>query len=243
MWVEEHLDKCEECRGVAETMKNTEISAMCLEAEGLDAAKKIKRKQLHRSLLNLGLSLAMAVFMVFVFAVDQVQIPHIALYVTLPVWMGMSWLVCKNQTTQRPWDKWDTLALAGALLAIGYGMFMMLYGFSQVIKGETLFGVPLNKLGPFLYKQMIFSAVSCFGFYLLQIVRTMKHGRNNSVLMNLCLTGIFMMMAYCVYMGNLSELEMAVRQLKVATVTILLIGILVTGVFGVLDVVLKRRNG
>ena len=50
-WIEAHLAECEECREVAEVMKHTEISAMMLEQEQLEAGRKVVRKNLRRSVL------------------------------------------------------------------------------------------------------------------------------------------------------------------------------------------------
>lgn len=239
-WVEEHLKNCEECRKTVALLKTTEISAKRLEQESLDAGRKVIRQNLRRSMLNLGLCLVMAFLMIFVFELELIQIPHLALYLVMPICMLITWLVCRNQCRLRGWDKWDTLSVAGVILATVYGAVMMFYGFAQAIKGETVFGLAPNGFGPFLYAQMVLAAVLCFAIYVLQMVRVVKNGRNNSILINLCLTGIFLMMAYCVYMGNLLSLEEAVELLKDATVTVLAEGAIGTICFVVLDKFAKK---
>ena len=65
LWIEEHLQECEQCRATAELMKNTEISAKRLEQEGFDAAKKIVRQNQRRSILGLSVCFLLLVLMVY----------------------------------------------------------------------------------------------------------------------------------------------------------------------------------
>lgn len=239
-WIEEHLKECSECRASAELMKHTEFSAKRLEQEQLEAGRKVLRKNLWQSVLNLGLCLLTAFLMILVFELDGVQIPHMALDIAFPICLLMTWLTFRNQTKLRTWDKWDSIMTVAAVLATGYGAVMMKYGFSQAVKGETIFGLALNKFGPFLYSQMVLAAVLCFVVYVLQIVRTIKQGRSNSLPLCLSLSGIFLMMAYCIYMGYLTDLESAEEILNEATLTVLIVGLNCTFVFAMMDKLVKR---
>ena len=239
-WIEAHLAECEECRTSMEVMKHTELSAKRLEQEGLDAAKKVIRKNLRGSILNLILCSVLVFMMVFVFETDTVQIPNLALYIAMPVCMMMTWLVCRNQPKVRCFDKWDALLAAGALLAVGYGATMRWYVFFQTAKGETAFGLSINGFGPFLYGQMVLAAVLCFAVYLVQMVRTVKHGRSSSLIMNLCLVGIFLMMAYCVHMGYLTDLESVAKLFERVTLVTLAVGLAGTACFAVLDKIANK---
>lgn len=239
-WVEEHLKGCEECRASAQVMKHTAISATMLEQEQLEAGKKIVRKNLRRSVWNLGLCLFTAFLMFFVFEVSTVQIPHAALYIVFSSCLSMTWLTFRNQTRLRIWDKWDFIMTVVVVLSMGYGAAMMKYGFSQAVKGETIFGLALNEFGPFLYSQMVLAAVLCFIIYVLQIVRTVKQGRSNSLPLCISLTGIFLMMAYSIYMGYLVSLETAAELLEEATFSVLMTGGIITFVFAMMDKLAKR---
>ena len=239
-WIEEHLAKCGDCRASMEVMKHTEISAKRLEQEGIDAAKKVVRKNLKRSMLNLVLCTVLIVMMIVVFETDTVQIPNLALYIAMLVCMGMTWLVCRNQPKVRSFDKWDALLAAAVVLAAGYGAVMLRYGFSQAVKGETVFGLAPNGFGPFLYGQMVLAAVLCFAAYLVQMVRTARQGRCSSLVMNLCLVGMFLMMAYCVHMGYLTDLDLAGKLLERVTVAALAVGLAGTACFVVLDKIAKK---
>jgi len=239
-WIEAHLAECEECRASAQVMKHTEISATMLEQEQLEAGRKVIRQNLRRSIFHLGLCLLMAVLMLFVFALDGFQISHMALYIALPICLMMTWLTYRNQTKLRTWDKWDILCAVVAVLATGYGAGMMWYGFFRAAKGETVFGLVLNNFGPFLYGQMVLAAVLCFLVYVIQIVRTVKQGRSNSLPLGLSLTGIFLMMAYCIYMGYLTDFESARELLNKETLSLLFVGLNCTFVFAMMDKLVKR---
>lgn len=239
-WIEEHLKECEECRKTVSMLRDTEISAKKLEQESLEAGRKVIRKNLRRSVFNLGLCILTAFLMFLVFELDGVQIPNIALYIVFPIGLLMTWLTFRNQTKLRTWDKWDFVMTIVVILATGYGAAMMKYGFSQTVKGEAIFGLALNKFGPFLYGQMVLAAVFCFGVYVLQIVRTVRQGRSNSLPLCLSLTGIFLMMAYCSYMGDLRDLDTAGDFINNATLTVLIVGITCTFVFAMMDKLVKR---
>ncbi|MBP3595545.1 MAG: zf-HC2 domain-containing protein [Lachnospiraceae bacterium] len=239
-WIEEHLKECEECRKTVSMLRDTEISAKKLEQESLEAGRKVIRKNLRRSVFNLGLCILTAFLMFLVFELDGVQIPNIALYIVFPIGLLMTWLTFRNQTKLRTWDKWDFVMTIVVILATGYGAAMMKYGFSQTVKGEAIFGLALNKFGPFLYGQMVLAAVFCFGVYVLQIVRTVRQGRSNSLPLCLSLTGIFLMMAYCSYMGDLRDLESVEEILKEETFTVLLVGLNCTFVFAMMDKLVKK---
>jgi len=239
-WIEEHLKECEECRKTVSMLKNTEISAKKLEQESLEAGRKVIRKNLRRSVFNLGLCLLTAFLMFLVFVLDGVQVPNMALYIVFPIGLLMTWLTFRNQTKFRTWDKWDSVMTAVAVLATGYGAGMMKYCFSQAVKGGAVFGLVRNDWGPFLYSQMVLAAVLCFVVYVLQIVRTVKQGRSNSLPLCLSLTGIFLMLAYCSYMGYLTDLELAGEILKEETFTVLLVGLNCTFVFAMMDKLVKK---
>lgn len=240
-WIEEHLKECEECRATAELMKNTEISAKRLEQVQLEAGRKIVRQNLRRSVLNLGLCIFTAFLMIFVFELSSVQIPHMALYIVFPICMMMTWLACRNQSKVRSWDKWDTLCTVLAVVATGYGAAWMWISFLGKVGEKNIFGIVWNVRGPFIYGQMVLAAVICFLIYLVQMVRTIRAGRSNSLTMSVCLTGIFLMMSYCLYMGNLTDLITAMERLKKTTWTVLLVGLNITMVFALIDKLVKNK--
>ena len=239
-WIEEHLKECEECRKTVNILKNTEISAKKLEQESLEAGRKVLRKNLRQSVLNLGLCLLTAFLMLLVFELAGAKIPYMALHIIFPICLLMTWLTFRNQKKLRTWDKWDSVMTVTAVLATGYGAGMMRHGFSRAVNGETIFGLALNEFGPFLYGQMVLAAILCFCVYVLQIVRTVKQGRSNSLPLCLSLTGIFLMMAYCIYMGYLTDLNSAEEMLKKETFTVLLVGLNCTFVFAMMDKMVKR---
>ena len=234
-WIEAHITECAECRRNAELMKHTEISARMLEQIQLEAGKKVIRKNLRRSVWNLGLCLFVAFLISVVFALSKVQIPHAVLYIAFAFCIMMTGLTWGAQSKRRCWDKWDTIMTVVALLATGYGTAMMWYGFYRVTAGEPVFGLTPDKVGSFLYGQMVLAAAVCFLLYLIQVVRTVKQGRSNSLVLNLCLTGIFLMMTYCINMGYLTDLNTAMEQLKKSTWTVLLIGGWCTIVYSSMD--------
>lgn len=242
LWIEEHLADCEECRNVVETMSRLELSANKLEAEGMEAAKKWKKKLQRKSLAGYGLCLGLILFLMGVFGYHDMQIPLWVLYGLLPVSMIATKQLVNVQTVIRNKDRWDGLCFAGALLATGYGIFMIFFGFHCAVAAGTLFSMPLTKVGPFLYGQMTGVAVLLSALYFVQFVRTQKQGKTRGdIVPDLCLTGIFLMMAYGVQMGYLSDVNTAFNSLVQATILICGIGIAVLVGQLVLERCFKKR--
>lgn len=235
-WVEEHLKGCEDCKRTVEMLKNTEISARRLEQESLDAGRKVIRQNLRRSIFSFGLSLLMGLLLVVSFFWDNGQIPILM----LPICMALTWLVSRNQTKKRVWDKWDGISLVAAVIATGYGAVLMHYGFLKLMNGGTVFGVELAKSGSFLNNQMVAVVVLCFGLYLAQVVRTLKRGRMGSIVMNVCLVGIFLMLSYCILMAQLSDVDLAWTNLQAVTWVTLAVGVVGTIIFAFVDKLAKK---
>ena len=235
LWIEEHLAECEACRQTMEMLKNTEISARKLELAQLDAGKKVKKKQLKHSIVNLGLCLCIAILMVVVFAGRSDVVSQMVLYVALPICMIITWLANRGRQKKRLWDKWDTVSLAAVVVAIIYGLGMMLYVTLEALAGKEVFSMAVNEVGPFLYAQLVFVAVVCLGGYMSQMVRLYQKGSVNSIILSFCLMGIFLMLTYGVFMSSLSDAVAAVLQMRQIPFTVLGIGLVGTGVFAVMD--------
>lgn len=235
LWIEEHLAECEMCRQTMEMLKNTEISAGKLEMAQLDAGKKVKKKQLKHSIVNLGLCLCIAILMVLVFAKQSDMVSQMVLYVALPICMLVTWLTNKGRQVKRLWDKWDTVSLAAVVVATIYGTGILLYVTLEALAGKEVFSMAVNEVGPFLHTQLIVVSIVCLGGYVSQMVRLYQKGSVNSIILSLCLMGIFLMLAYRVLMGSLSEEAVVVLQLKQITFTVLGIGLVGTGGFALVD--------
>ena len=243
-WVEEHLKECEDCAKTVEMLKNTEISARRLEQESLDAGRKVIRQNLRRSMVSLGLCFLMLLTIFFVLNYEGYygRVPLPVLYIALPVCMTMTWLVSRNQTTSRPMDKWDIGSAAGALVGMGYGIIMMFVSSNNIKNGtlRTLFIFPVEKTGVALNGQLMCIIILCFGLYLVQMVRTIKQGRAGSVAANVCLSGVFLMLGYCLYLRDLSDFAVILWSLRSFTLLTLVMGAVGTVVFAVMDKIAKK---
>ena len=235
-WIEEHLKECEECRKTVSMLRDTEISAKKLEQEQLEAGRKVIRQNLKRSLFSFGLSALMFVVLFCSFFWDNGQIPILL----LPVCMAMTWLVARNQNRVRGWDKWDGISLVVSVVAMCYGVGMVLIGFSKVAAGNTIFGRELTETGPFLSAQVLGVIVVCAVVYFWQIIRILKHGRNGSVLLNLSLTGIFLMLSYLVQFGQLVDVATAKSVFYSVTAMVLILGAIGILVFAFMDNPVKK---
>ena len=170
------------------------------------------------------------------YAEGNSMVSHLVLYAELPICMVISWFTNKSRQAKRTWDKWDTVSLMAAVLATGYGIAALFFMVMNGIGGRTiLLGMEINEAGPFLSLQLVSCAVVCFVIYVIQMIRLYRKGSTNSVILSLCLMGIFLMLAYSASLGNLSDIESAVLQLKKVTFTVLDVGLMGTAVLAFMD--------
>lgn len=235
-WIEAHLADCEECRATAEALKTTEFSVKQMDFAQVDAAKKVKKKQIGSSLVILSLCMFVVLVTAGIFAEGNSMVSHLVLYAELPICMVISWFTNRSRQAKRSWDKWDTVSLVAAVLATGYGIAALFFMVMNGIGGRTiLLGMEINEVGPFLSLQLVSCAVVCFVIYVIQMIRLYRKGSTNSVILSLCLMGIFLMLAYSASLGNLSDIESAVLQLKKVTFTVLDVGLMGTAVLAFMD--------
>ena len=238
-WIEAHIEHCEECRGAAEALKTTEFSAKQLDFSQLDATKKVKKKQIGSSLIIFSLCMFVMLVTAGIFAQSNSTISHLVLYAELPVCMVITWFANRGRQAKRSWDKWDTVSLATAVLAIGYGIGLTVYVMLKIedvlAAVELISYVGLNNLGPMLVLNLMGCAVVCLVVCVIQMVRMYRKGSINSVIFSVSLMGIFLMLVYCVHFGYLTDVATAVSGLKKATFTVLDVGIMGTAVLAFMD--------
>ncbi len=236
--VEQHLAECPRCRETAEILKNTEFTAKGLEQKGMDAVRKVKRRTILQSVLSAGLCVVLLCLISLAFNGGVLRLPFNTFYVELPLWFGYmaliamaaTWLAGLNQTKWRKMDKWDKTVLVAVLLLTGYSTILMCYTFFTMASGGTVFGIAVEKTGIFLMGHIVPAVVFSMVGYIVQMFRTVKHGRCSSVVGNLCLTGLFLGMTECSVMQQLSSAELAMKILTkevLLTVGIGLVGVLV----------------
>ncbi len=239
-WIEAHLAECEECHKAAEAMKTAEFSAKRLDYSQIDATKKVKKKQIGSSLIILSLCMFAMLVTAGIVAQGNSTVSHLVLYGELPICMVITWFANRGRQAKRSWDKWDTVSLAAAVLAIGYGVgltaYVMLKLENILENAELLISyVGLNNLGPVLVLNLMGCALVCLVVCVIQMVRMYRKGSINSVIFSVSLLGIFMMLVYCVHFGYLSDAASAVASLKKATFTMLDVGLVGTAVLAFLD--------
>ena len=127
------------------------------------------------------------------------------------------------------------MSLAAVVVSIVCGMGILLYVVTETLAGKEIFSMRINQIGPFLHIQLVLVSVICLGVYVSQMVRLYQKGSVNSIILNLCLMGIFLMLTYRVLMGSLSEEALVMLQLKQISFTVLGVGLVGTGVFALVD--------
>ena len=234
-WIAEHLKECKECRVMAKTLKTTEFSAKQLDFAQMDAAKKVKKKQIGNSMIILSLCMFLALVTAVIFSEGNSAVSQLVLYAELPLCIVITWFINKARQATRSWDKWDTVSLMAAVLAISYSIAVMFYVTWKTKTGNTILGMELEEIGPFVSLQMVGCGMVCLVVYVVQMVRLYQKGSINSVIFSLSLLGIFLMLVYGVYLHQLSDVALAVANLNKSTVTVLDVGLVGTAVLAVLD--------
>ena len=140
----------------------------------------------------------------------------------------------QNQIKQRKWDRWDTVSLVVILTTAAYGIGLMFFGMLYLMRYHDLFGMPPERIGPFVNNQCMVCLLIGLALYLVQMIRTMKRGRAGSVVQNICLTVVFLMPSYRLYMGNLDTFDGMIKSLTGVTCFMLFTGGAITALFAIL---------
>lgn len=228
--VEEHLKSCDKCRQLVTFYREQSLSGKNMEQKGVDGLKKIKSLLKFQRLayyLTLGGILLLILWMLLVkkfyyFTGSVLPILHVVcICATLISGIGHKGKKGPGVTDY----------LSGAV-SLGIDIYFTVIFFHLVSRihgeAETVFGMSLHEIGPFLEKQII-AAIILQGILIVRTLNNILHReRACNWLLCLNLSGIFLVLRFNLWMYMMSERETLLRvivSITVSTAVIALLGI------------------
>ncbi len=242
--VEAHLEECGECRLIAARLRDNALSGEKLEQKGLDGLKKIKRSLDFHRVVNYGILLILVFYGIELFIVKHTGYaifnrPWIleTLCIIVILFSGLG-----RRETLSPGRKAYLCGAVSFLMAV-YPILLFLY-FSSRLKPdvETIFGMELQKLGPFLNIQMAVLFTAQIAFFLYNLGCLIKQKRNCRWLLCLNITGIFLTVNYDLWLYYMDSFETLKRAIIRNTLESVIPGVLGIAVCLVISGVQRRRG-
>lgn len=208
-YVEEHIRTCGECRRMLEDYRANVLTEGKLEQRGIDGLKKIRKK------MKLQTIVCYLVPMFLVYCGIQVFFAHHENYVIfnnttllLVICILANLLASLGYKPKNGPGKIQYLLGAASFLLDLYFAIVFFYTVSRITSGaERLFGRELVQIGPFLERQLIAAFIAQLVFFGCNLWAILKQERNCGWLLNLNMTGIFLMINYDLWMKYMDSPE------------------------------------
>lgn len=227
--VEEHIAACGPCREKYEHMKNTRLVAKEANRKQIDFLRGLKKRQIVK---NVAVLLAMTGILLLQLLLEN-HTGRDVFRLAVPA-MIMAAMIALD--SDNGWDKrWQYLAGATAAFLGIYEIVLNEYLAGKVCVGETVFGLPQEKLGPFLAGQMYVVLVICA----LVLLANWRWKKNNHYVSCLCVAVMGLSCAYDSLYHRLDTLELylqSLRRIEIVMVLELLAALTVI-------ILLERRKG
>lgn len=230
-YVEEHIQSCGECRLIAARLRGQTLAGEKLEQKELDGLKKIRNTLKYQNIICYVLLLFVVFLGILLFFINKYSALLVDQPLPLVVCLLAALAFSAGSRGHEPAVKKDYL-LGGFSLAIDiYFMVLFIYTVRRLIAGaETIFGMNLPEIGPFLENQLIAAYFVQTALLFYNFFCIMHWNRNCHWLLCLNLTGVFLLLNYDVwlkYMDNFDTLQASLLRSTFVLIGIGAAGILV----------------
>ena len=243
-YVEGHTQKCESCRQMLETYKDNVLSGEKLEQRGMDGLKKIRTKMKYQNLVCYLVLVFLVYCGVQVFFANHTNYIIFGNTTLLLVICILANLLASfgYKARNRP-GKIQYLLGAASLVLDVYFVFVFIYAASSITSGaERLFGRELMNTGPFLERQLIAAFAAQLVFFGCNLWAVIKQDKNCGWLLNLNMTGIFLMINYDLWMKRMDSIETLLPAIFKSTFAPLAAGVMGIAASLVLARILRKKD-
>lgn len=243
--VEEHASACDGCRQMLTAYKSQMLSGEKLERRGLDGLKKIRKKMKLQAvvcylvlifLVYCGIEVFFANHKNYVIFSNTTMLLIVCILANLLASLGYK---AKNS----PGKTLYLLGAASFLLDL-YFLFLFFYFAHSIALGtQTLFGMDLMRMGPFLEMQLIMVFGAQLVFFGCNLWAILRQDKNCGWLLNLNMTGIFLMLNYDMWLKSMENFETWKAAVLRITFEPLAVGILGIAASFILTRTLQKKEG
>ncbi len=212
-YVEEHLESCGNCRQVLEVYKANVLTGEKFEQRGLDGLKKIRKKMKYQNIVCYLVLVFLVYCGVQVFFANR---PNYAMFdnttLLLVICILANLLASLGYKAKNRPEKIQYLLGGISFLLDVYFVFVFVYAASGIASGaERLFGRELMKVGPFLEWQLIAAFIAQLVFFGCNLWAIIKQDKSCGWLLNLNMTGIFLLINYDIWMKCMDSPQTLLR--------------------------------
>ncbi len=227
-YVEEHVQECDGCRQMLEAYKANVLSGEKLEQRGMDGLKKIRTNMKYQNLV------CYLVLVFLVYCGVEVFLANHAGYaifdnttLLLVICIAANLLASFGYKAKNRPGKIQYLLGAASLVLDLYFIAVFLYAASGIASyAERLFGRELMRVGPFLERQLILAFIAQLIFFGCNLWAIIRQEKSCGWLLNLNMTGIFLMINYDQWLKYMDSRETLLRAVYKITFEPLAAGIL-----------------
>lgn len=212
-YVEEHLESCGNCRQVLEVYKANVLTGEKFEQRGLDGLKKIRKKMKYQNIV----CYLVLVFLVYC-GVEVFLANHVGYAIFNNTTLLLVICILANLFASLGYHgkngpgKIQYLLGGISLLLDVYFLFVFVHAASGIASGaERLFGRELMRVGPFLERQLIAAFIAQLVFFGCNLWAIIKQDKSCGWLLNLNMTGIFLLINYDIWMKCMDSPQTLLR--------------------------------
>lgn len=236
--VEEHLAECVFCRELAQSLRETAFTAQKLDLAAVDGMKKVQKKMQRQNFVSA--LLAVLLFALGIQGFWGGGFLSLAVYAVFFVLCIAGVYEAGTGITKLQSGAWaDRLITAGSVFVSVWAATVFLCAIQQITSGSRrILGVAPEHCGPFLANIWLV----CFGLQLVSFFMLRKRQRRaqieNRVRQCVCVTGMFLLLAYVESLRHLESVAGMVQRLAGMTVLLVALG----AVSGAVVALLCRRE-
>lgn len=226
--IEEHIDRCEQCRTRLKLMEGTELTDEQGEQNRITYLRKIKRHY-QKGIISLVLLTLMLICVSLLMVYSHALIR--SMYIIFPLSLIAAYgLMPDNPLT----DRRSKASGVFAVSSIAVSILMMVYYAVPVFRWQipagkaeiSPFGIPLHETGPYLEKRLVLMAAAQLGIFVLSNMMIFCGYRIHKSIYGLTLTGFWLTTGYICTLHQMTTVEGLYRLLAVTTVCLIVEGIL-----------------
>lgn len=243
--VDEHIAACDGCRQMLKTYKDHVLSGEKLERKGLDGLLKIRKKMKLQNIvcyLVLVFLIYCGIEVFFANHTNYVMFNNTTLLLVICILANL--LASLGYKGKNSPGKTQYLLGAASLLLDLYFFVLFFYtAHSLTPDVEKIFGMELNNVGPFLERQLIIAFVAQLVLFGCNLWAIIKQDKNCAWLLNLNMTGIFLMINYDMWMKSMDSFETLKAAIYRNSFDPLVAGILGIAASLILTKALQKKEG
>lgn len=238
-FVNSHLKECEDCNALTKMMQRTEFVSEQADRKIVDSMKKVKKH--IRKIVGLGIWIGLVGIGMAMYLERYGMIPVSFYYIVMPVFLIILHSILLDYHVKQKITKWNIGLGMVEVGVIGYSILLEFLSLKWVESGNYPFGLEESRIGLFLSYQFWISTAVQGGIFAAGLWGHIRKGVSYRMVMNGCILGMGINLAYLSLLRQLDTLEEFVRIRNQTLGGVLGEWGLIVGVLGVISFHSKKK--